>query len=365
MKNRTGNTMFEDSGNKLLQPMSGCVAWESPSNIALIKYWGKYEHQLPMNASLSFTLSESVTRTKVQYEYNPILEFNMELYFKGKSNTQFADRLSTYLQSVTALLPFIGHTRFRIESDNTFPHSAGIASSASAYAALALDLCTMEEQICSRIQSKNDFFRKASYLARLGSGSAARSVYGGLVLWGTASEFPASGDKEAMPVTENIHAVFRDYGDAILVVDSQAKTVSSSQGHLLMEHHPYAQARVVQASHNLSRLLAVLGSGDLQNFAEVVEHEALSLHALMLSSNPGLVLLKPATLEILINIRRFRNQTGLPVAFTLDAGPNVHLLYPVFCEQEVRSFVRDNLLQYCENNRVIFDHVGKGPVRIT
>jgi diphosphomevalonate decarboxylase len=124
-----------------------------------------------------------------------------------------------------------------------------------------------------------------------------------------------------------------------------------------MNHHAYKETRNKQANHNLHKLLSTLSSGDESNFAQIVENEALSLHGLLLSSNPGYILLHPNTLMALKRIKEFRAQTNLQVAFTLDAGPNVHLLYPENIRNQIISFIESDLKQFCKDGVWIDDHV--------
>jgi diphosphomevalonate decarboxylase len=217
---------------------------------------------------------------------------------------------------------------------------------------------------CGTLENKADFFRKASFLARLGSGSASRSVYGGYVLWGITKEIPGSSDEVALPVEQGVDNVFKDYFDSVLIIQKGEKEKSSTSGHALMEGHPFTAARVMQANYNLRDLLRSLHDGNTNNFTEILENEALSLHALMLSSSPGFFLFEARTLEVIKKIREYRRETGTEVGFTLDAGANVHLLYPTRAVKAVRGFINDVLLTYCEHGLVIHDSAGNGPVRM-
>jgi diphosphomevalonate decarboxylase len=342
---------------------TGSIRWQCPSNIALIKYWGKRPGQIPLNPSLSITLSESITDLKMEYSFDPASKFNVDFLFEGKPEPVFGRRITDYLLGIASTMPLTRHVNLKIRSSNTFPHSTGIASSASSFGALALALCTMENEITGIEMSKAVFFQKASSLARMGSGSACRSVYGGFVLWGMMEEFRGSGDESAIPITD-IHPQFRTLKDSILVVSSAKKEISSSEGHKLMNNNPFAPARTVQANRNLRNMINFLNSGNIFDFIEVVENEAFTLHAMMLSSRPGYLLMLPGTLEIIRKIRRFRDETGLPVGFTLDAGPNVHLIYPELSEKTVKKFIDDKLCEHCEKGRVLHDRIGNGPVQV-
>jgi len=210
-----------------------------------------------------------------------------------------------------------------------------------------------------------DFQRKASFLARLGSGSACRSLGGPVVQWGSHPGIPGSSDLYGLEYPLALDPIFSTYRDTILLVDKGQKQVSSSLGHQLMQGHPYAQSRFVQARENLDRLRPILATGDLEGFTALVESEALSLHAMMLSSSPYFILFKPATLEIIDKIWDFRKRSGLPLCFTLDAGANVHLLYPEAVEGEALKFVGEELQGFCEGGQFITDRVGKGSVKIS
>lgn len=339
------------------------VTWKCPSNIALIKYWGKKGNQLPANPSLSFTLDRCHTVTTVRYhkkENDGILLVSFA--YNGQPMPSFEPKLETFLANIESLFPFLPGYQIDINTVNTFPHSSGIASSASGMAALALCLCSME-QAEGLADKETDFFRKASHAARLGSGSACRSVYSPLVLWGETSLYPGSSDQFAIPVHE-VHPVFKTFCDTILIVDEGKKEVSSTQGHGLLHAHPFAGVRYQEAGKNLEQLKQCLISGDLELYRNIVEREALMLHALMMTSNPAFILMKPNTLAILQAIMHHRRQSGIMMMFTLDAGANVHLLYPESERNRVQHFINSELVQYCHNGALIHDQVGNGPVQL-
>jgi diphosphomevalonate decarboxylase len=356
---------FENPGLHLSkEPIKGEVSWKSPSNIALVKYWGKFGHQLPKNPSLSFSLKESYTQTTIYYQ-TAINEPVREFYFDKKLNIKFATRIWKFIDSLEKTYPFLSNLDLKIETQNSFPHSAGIASSASAMSALALCLVDLERKIFGCPEKEEDFLKKASYMARLGSGSAGRSVYPGFSIWGMAKNVEESSDnKFAIPFNQQIHAAFQNLKDAILIVDSGEKEVSSSAGHILMDHHPFAEDRIAQANTHLSELNKALISGDKTAFTKVVESEALSLHGLMMSSDPWFVLMKPASLEIIQRIKTYREKTGYFIAFTLDAGPNVHVIYSPENELEIVKFIEKELKPLCHQSQVIYDEMGDGPQKL-
>jgi len=345
--------------------VSGKVSWKAPSNIALVKYWGKKENQIPANPSLSFTLDASATTTSLSYKKhgNQAGDFSFELLFEGRPKADFKPKIALFFQRIEKYLPFLRDYHFKIETANSFPHSSGIASSASGMAALAICLVDLEHRLDPGMDETFKI-KKASFLARLGSGSACRSIEGDLIQWGEHSEIQGSTDQYGIRYPFEVHKVFKNYQDTILLVDKGKKKVSSSAGHNLMRGHPYAQQRFQQAHQNISRLKPVLAEGNLEEFIEIVESEALTLHAMMMTSTPYFVLMKPNTLEIIESIWTFRKASGTHLCFTLDAGANVHVLYPESEKDQVYQFIKNELIAFCENGQYICDQIGFGAKKL-
>ena len=351
------------------------VGWASPSNIALVKYWGKKGKQIPQNPSISFTLSECRTETFIEYEKAD--RFGFSFFFEGKENPAFGAKIEKFLLDNQAFFPFINQLHLKVESRNSFPHSSGIASSASSMSAFVMCMIEIESLLLGLSTGSRALvysvpepvegpinMQKASYFSRLASGSAARSVFPAMALWGKTEAYEGSSDEYAVSLADDIHPIFKTYHDSILIVSGETKSVSSRAGHALMEGNPYASARYAQANENIKNLLAALKSGDLDTFINITESEALQLHALMMCSNPSFILMKPNTLNIINEIRGFREETKIPLCFTLDAGPNVHLLYPESEAEKVEHFIKDHLATYCVENKWIADHVGDGPKKL-
>ena len=339
----------------------GSVTWKAPSNIALVKYWGKRKNQIPANPSISFTLEDCSTTTSLSYEKleDKSNSFSFDLFFEGKSKENFKPKIEVFFKRIEKYLPFIKEYYFKIETSNTFPHSSGIASSASGMSALALCLMDLERQL-NPDMTIEFFHKKASFLARLGSGSAARSIEGDLVQWGAHDDIEGSSNLYAINYPYGVHENFKNYFDTILLVDKGQKQVSSTVGHDLMHNHPFAKQRFDQAHENLIKLKSIFADGNLQEFVKIVESEALTLHAMMMTSQPYFVLMKPNTLEIINKIWAFRKISKTHVCFTLDAGANVHVLYPESEKKEVFQFIKDELVVYCENGQYICDRIGLG-----
>ena len=341
----------------------GKVGWQSPSNIALVKYWGKKGKQIPQNPSISFTLSECCSETFISFEKADRLDFRF--FFEGKENPAFGAKIEKFLLDYQSFFPFINQLALTVESRNTFPHSSGIASSASSMSAFVMCLLDIEAKLVGLSTGSGSLdLCKASYLSRLASGSAARSVYPKMALWGATDCYKDSSDEYAVSLADDIHPVFKTYRDSILIVSGEQKSVSSRAGHALMEGNPYAPARYAQANENIKNLLSALKSGDLDTFINITESEALQLHALMMCSNPSYILMKPNTLNLINEIREFRQETKIPLCFTLDAGPNVHLLYPESEAEKVEDYIKNVLADYCDRDRWIADHVGEGPKKL-
>ena len=332
-------------------------AWKAPSNLAIVKYWGKKNVQEPLNPSISMSLSESVTTTRVKAV--PREGGGLSFRLNNQEVPAFLARIEKFISALQERLPFLRQYHLEINSQNTFPHSSGIASSASAMSTLAFCLADLQQQIDP---SRSINIQEVSSIARLGSGSASRSAFGGWNLWGRTTVLPESSDHYAVPIEAD--PVFQNYHDDVLIIDSSQKAVSSSHGHALMDHHPYREGRLAQARENTSRLLKYLQSGNTEGFTEIAESEALSLHGLMMSSSPGYSLLHPGTLQVIHETRKFREKTGIPVAFSMDAGPNIHLLYPDSVKEEINIWENTTLKNFCENGRMIHDHVGMGPEKI-
>ena len=344
---------------ELPEDFHGGVKWQSPSNIALVKYWGKKGKQLPQNPSISFTLQQCRTETAVFFEKSD--RFSLDFSFEGKPNEAFQAKIEQFLLEQRDYFPFLDQLDLHIQSKNTFPHSSGIASSASSMSALVSCLLDIESAANGTgVVDKT----KASYFSRLASGSACRSVFPKMALWGATEAVKGSSDDYAVSLENEIAPVFKDFRDSILIVSDAQKTVSSRAGHALMDTNPYAATRYATAKQNVAMLMNALRTGDLETFIRITESEAMQLHALMMCSEPSFVLMKPNTLTIIESLRNFRKEMDIPLCFTLDAGPNVHVLYPAQYAEMVERFIMDELESYCNEGQWIPDNVGDGASRL-
>ncbi len=329
----------------------------SPSNIALIKYWGKFGDQLPKNPSLSFTLTHAFTEMSLELIDKTGDDLvDLDFFFENNENQKFKDKIVVFLTKEKNYFHNVLNKKIIAYSKNTFPHSSGIASSASSMSALVFGLLSFEYKLQSRDFEINtpDFMALASRLARLGSGSASRSLFPGVVLWG---DYKDIGNNDfAVSVSHLVDPRFLNFSDTIVIVSKNEKSVSSRAGHALMENHPYREVRYLEAKKRMNDLLLAMKNYDLDAFINIVEKDALDLHGLMMTSDPSFMLLEAKTIECIKKLREFRSINNIPVCFTLDAGPNLHVLYP----SEYKAVVIDFLNSF--QLPLIHDEVGKGSV---
>ena len=295
-------------------------------NIAFIKYWGLRDEnlRLPANDSLSMNIGCLSTRTTVTLD--PDLAADT-LTLNGEPDTGKAlTRVQQFLDHVRELSG--ASTHIQVESENNFPIGAGIASSASGFAALALAATSAYGHSLSE--------QELSSLARFGSGSACRSIPGGFVEWVTD---PQTGDSFARSIAPADHWALMD---CIAILSDQHKPVGSEAGMRLASTSPLQAARVLDAPRRMYRCRQAILNRDFEALAEVTELDSNLMHAVMMTSEPPLYYWQAQTLEILKAVRDWRTIEGLPVTATVDAGPNVHVL----CLPEALSEVLTRLRQF-------------------
>lgn len=292
-------------------------------NIALIKYWGNRDSQLrlPANSSLSMTLGG--LRTHTQVTFSPGLESDTLLINDREASPAAHERISRHLDLFRALSSVDDYAA--VESHNSFPLGAGIASSASAFAALTV-------AVCEALNLPSDG-PTLSRLARRGSGSASRSIFGGFVQWNAAD---TDEDCYAEPIAPPDHWELHDW---IAVVSKEEKSVGSTRGHELAASSPLQPARVQHAALRLDECRRALIAKEFAALARVVELDSDMMHAVMMTSSPPLQYWLPATIQVMRRVRQLRAD-GVPVCYTLDAGPNVHCLCPPDHAEEVAGQLR-------------------------
>jgi diphosphomevalonate decarboxylase len=295
----------------------------SCANIALVKYWGNANQalRLPANASLSMNMAGLTSTTTVVFDGE--LETDEVFLDGGRLTGDGRARVVAHLDRVRELAG--RELRARVISRNNFPSGAGLASSASGFAALTLAATAAAGLALSELE--------LSALARLGSGSASRSVPGGFVEWRPAARHE---DSYGVSIAPPDHWAL---ADVIAIVVADHKHVGSTSGHGLVGTSPLQAARVASTPERFEACKAALLARDFAALASVVELEALTMHAVMMTSDPPLFYWAPVTLTLMTAARAWR-ENGLPVAFTIDAGPNVHCLCPLEFAGQVEERLR-------------------------
>lgn len=289
--------------------MTGKATAISCANIAFIKYWGRRDHalRLPLNSSISMNLDAATTTTTVAFE--PALAADSLTILDADTTEAAARRVFEHLDRIRDLAEIT--TRARVVSRNSFPMGAGIASSASAFAALTVAGCAAAGLSLDE--------RALTILARLGSGSACRSIPAGFVEW-HAGESSATSFAEQIAPPEHW-----DLCDLIAIVQTQHKEVASSKGHERADPSPFAAARVAAAERGLPIVRRAILQHDFEALGEETEQEAIRMHAVAMTSQPSVIYWSPETVRIMHAVRAWRAE-GLPAYFTIDAGANVHVL---------------------------------------
>jgi diphosphomevalonate decarboxylase len=311
------------------------------SNIAFIKYWGVADAQinLPLNNSISMTLADAHTTTTVEWLPGAAGD---EITIDGRRlDERAAERIVRHLDRLRSLA---GVTlRARVVSQNNFPMASGIASSASGFAALTV-------AGCAALGLELDATR-LSALARRGSGSASRSLFGGFVEWEQGHDDASSVARQIAPPEH------WPLADIVAVVSGAAKAVSSEHGHTLAASSPLNDGRIASLPCALGEVRDAIAQRDLRLLGPIIERDALAMHAVMMTGTPSLIYWQPGTLEIIQAVRHWRQQDGLPVYFTIDAGPNVHLI----CDASNAVTVEQRLERLASVQSIISSKPGGAP----
>jgi diphosphomevalonate decarboxylase len=294
------------------------------SNIAFIKYWGDRDpsQHIPSNGSISMNLDGLFTRTQVTFD--PGLADDRLVLNHRVSRGPALARVSAMLDRVRQMAGV--NLCARVESANNFPTGTGIASSASAFAALAL--------AASQAAGLDFEESELSRLARTGSGSACRSVPGGFVEW------QAGNDDEDSYAVSIAPQDYWDLVDCVAITSKQPKSIGSREGHQSANSSPFQKARLLDAPRRLDICRKAILERDFESFARIVELDSNMMHAVMMSSSPGLFYWEPATLAVMKAVHEWR-KNGLPVCYTIDAGPNVHVLCLGSANHQVSQQLRE------------------------
>ena len=311
-------------------------------NIAFIKYWGNHDNplRLPSNGSISMNLDGLFTRTTVTFSAS-IRTDSLRIGERPVAGPAL-ERVSAFLDLVRQMAGI--NERAEVISENNFPSGAGIASSAAAFAALALAASRAAGIILTQ--------RELSRLARRGSGSACRSIPSGFVEWQAGAE---EFDSFAVSIAPPEHW---DLVDCVAIVSAGHKKTGSTEGHALAPTSPLQAARVADAPRRLDLCRNAILARDFEALAAIVELDSDMMHAVMMTSNPALHYWQPASLTVMQAVREWQ-AGGLPVCYTVDAGPNIH----VVCPREYSSETEKDLRALHGVQDVLVAGTG-GPARI-
>lgn len=322
----------------------------APSNIAFIKYWGKKDEvlRLPENGSLSMCLSNLLTTTTVEFDEKYQED---EFFLKGATLDKVAP--SNKNEDLERIIKFLNLIRkiartdlkAKVVSQNNFPSGTGLSSSASGFAALSL--------AASKAAGLNLSTKELSILARQGSGSACRSIPDGFVQW-------LDGETSGTSYSVSLFSPnYWDIADVVAIVSTDKKDISSTEGQKLVSSSPFFQTRLANIKAKLERAKRLLKEKNFTKFGELLEAEALELHAIMLTSQPSLIYWTPGTLKIMKLVKKWRSE-GLPVYFTINTGQDIHLI----CQQRDTVKVGTKLKEIEEVRNIIVNKPAVG-VRLT
>lgn len=320
----------------------------APANIAMVKYWGARDlsEAIPNHASISMTLDRCHTECSVAYRAT-----------RGADEVALVDddgrplaMPDSFVPRVVAHLDVLRETAgvdgsFRVATRNSFPSGAGMASSASGFAALTM-------AAAGALGLDLDVAKLSDLARRSGSGSAARSVLGGYVEWPIAT---GNGAYAAAPLAD---ASDWDLRDVIALIDVEPKKVSSLAGHERASTSPHYATRLGLVEDRLRGVRAAIAARDLDSLGTIVEQDAIELHVIAMTSRPPIFYWRPATLAALAAVRALRRD-GVPAYSTIDAGANVHVL----CDPSEEDAVAARLSGVPGVVDVIRDRVGSGPRR--
>lgn len=353
------------------RPGGGKATASAPANIAFVKYWGARDlpRALPLAPSISMTLERCRSRTTVE----AVASAADEVLLAGPDGRlepapeRFAARVHRHLDALREWAagggPGAGGPHFRVATENSFPAAAGLASSASGFAALAVAVAEAlgRDPLGDPMAGGLGGGELSSLARRSGSGSAARSVLGGYVEWpaGADGEDGQSGGSDDDPRAAQLFpAAHWALADVIALVEERPKEVPSLDGHRLAPTSPHFERRLAELPRRLAEVRAAIRDRDLGRLGPVVEEEAIELHLIAMSSRPPVFYWQPGTLEVLAAVRAMRAPgIGLGAWATMDAGANVH----VICAEAEAAKVAARLERLPAVRGVIRDRVGDGP----
>lgn len=323
-----------------------------PSNIAFLKYWGKRDEaqQWPANDSLSMTLAGLHSRTKASIQHSP----DHLVCLNGVSLTRSHEMGAKIFQHLDFLSDTIATTtKLNISSENSFPTGCGIASSASGMGALTLAAlaawldCNSFEALAAKSFSRD----KLAHLARQGSGSAGRSLFGGIVRW------RAGNSPEQQSIATAFSHAHWPLMDTVVLFSKSPKTVGSTEAHRGAWTSPLFAPRLAELSRRIQLMEEAIEKRTISELGPLIEQETLEMHGVIMSASPAVRYFGQETSDFLSWLRERRQQLGLDVYFTLDAGPNVHLIYENHIHEDLMSLLAEKF----SSHQILSDKMGAGP----
>lgn len=294
----------------------------APSNIAFVKYWGKFDPdlRLPLNDSLSMNTDQAFTTTTVEFSKKYTAD-SVEIIFDGNLVPMAQKESQRVIAHIERIRQKTGCREFaRIVTKNSFPMGVGVASSASGFAALTVAACGATGSVFSE--------RELTVLARIGSGSACRSIPDGFVVWKSAATSEQSYAYSVFP-QDHWNLV-----DTIVFVDTEEKKVSSSDGMEYVRSSPFWKARVEGVPSTIKKVMEALQKKDIDELGSLIESDAFSMHAVMMTQSPPVLYWSGATIRVFRAIWDARTQ-GIRAYCTVDAGANVHVICEEASSQQV------------------------------
>lgn len=311
----------------------------APSNIAFTKYWGRKDEalRLPENGSISMSLSNLLTTTTV--EFSPKYRKD-EVEINGSGVEEGEEmRVIKHLDRVRQMAK-IEH-RTKVVSNNNFPIGTGLSSSSSGFAALTLAAAKAAELNLSE--------KQLSILARMGSGAACRSIPSGFVEWLDGNSSETSYSKTIFPPN------YWKIADVVVVVSEHKKEVPTSEGHAKAQSSPFMKVRLSHMKKKNIWVKKLIKDRNFKEFGQLIEAEALELHAIMLTQVPHLIYWTPGTLRIMKLCSHWRAE-GIPVYFTINTGQDIHLIV----EQKNVDKVKNKLKSLDFVKEIIVNTPGEG-----
>lgn len=310
----------------------------APSNIAFIKYWGKQDEELriPLNGSISMNLNNLTTTTTVEF----LSSFGKDdIYVDGKRDAVAEKRVIKHLDRIRNIAGI--KDKARVVSKNNFPSSTGLSSSASGFAALTL--------AAAGAAGLNLKQKDLSILARSGSGSACRSIPDGFVEWKKGKNNNSSYALSLYPPD------YWDICDAVAVVSNEKKYVNTSESQRFGKTNNFLNLRIKLLQGKITKIKELIKMKNFTEFGELIESEALELHAMFMTSNPPLLYLLPESLELIKYIWSLRNE-GCPVYFTINTGQNIHIIV----EKKNLEYLKEKLKQLSSVKNLIINFPSQG-----